>query len=172
VWWHTNGTGRFVNSIHFWSVQAFFATLILHLFGQFFMAGWRHGRGLTWIVGVATFAIAIGAAFTGYLSQQNFDAQWIALNGKDAINSTGVGAFFNILDFGQMFGIHVILLPFAVVSLVAIHVLLIRLRGIVKPIGWPEARDEKAASTSAAVPTPAASQAVGRVDSQAGESRS
>jgi hypothetical protein len=137
TWWHVSSAGKFVNSIHFWSVQLFFGFTVIHLWGQFFMAGWRHGRALTWIVGVGIFAIAIGAAFTGYLTQQNLDAQWIALNGKDAINGTGLGAFFNILDFGQMYGIHVMLLPLAVISLVAIHILLIRLRGVVLPIGWP-----------------------------------
>jgi quinol-cytochrome oxidoreductase complex cytochrome b subunit len=118
-------------------VQLFFAFTVIHLWGQFFMAGWRHGRALTWIVGVGIFSISIGAAFTGYLSQQNLDAQWIALNGKDAINGTGLGAFFNILDYGQMFGIHVMLLPLGVISLLVVHILLIRLRGIAVPIGWP-----------------------------------
>ena len=138
TWWHVSSTGKFVNSVHFWSVQLFFGFLVLHLWGQFFMAGWRHGRALTWIVGVGIFAIAIGTAFTGYLTQQNLDAQWIALNGKDAINGTGLGAFFNILDYGQMFGIHVMLLPLGVISLLIVHILLIRLRGVVLPIGWPE----------------------------------
>jgi len=143
TWWHVNSAGRFVNSIHFWSVQAFFFCMVLHLWGQYFMASWRNGRALTWMFGVALFAVSIGAAFTGYLAQQNLDAQWIALNGKDAINSTGLGAFFNVLDYGQMFGIHVFLLPAAVVSLIVIHVLLVRLRGVVRPIG-----DEPAAVQS------------------------
>jgi Cytochrome b(N-terminal)/b6/petB len=134
TWWHVNSTGRFVNSIHFWSVQIFFACTVLHLWGQYFMAGWRHGRGRTWVVGVAIFAVAIVAGFTGYLSQQNFDAQWIALNAKDAVNSTGMGSFFNVLDYGQMFGLHVMLVPLALVSLVVIHILLVRLKGVVRPI--------------------------------------
>jgi hypothetical protein len=138
TWWHVSSAGKFMNSIHFWSVQLFFGFTVMHLWGQYFMAGWRHGRAMTWILGVAIFAISIGAAFTGYLSQQNLDAQWIALNGKDAINGTGLGAFFNILDYGQMFGIHVILLPLGVITLVAIHILLVRLRGVVLPIGWPD----------------------------------
>jgi quinol-cytochrome oxidoreductase complex cytochrome b subunit len=137
TWWHVSSAGKFVNSIHFWSVQLFFGFTVIHLWGQFFMAGWRHGRALTWIVGIGIFSIAIGAGFTGYLTQQNLDAQWIALNGKDAINGTGLGAFFNILDFGQMYGIHVMLLPLAIISLVGVHILLIRLRGVVLPIGWP-----------------------------------
>jgi hypothetical protein len=43
-----------------------------------------------------------GRTFTGYLSQQNFDSQWIAINGKDAFNAAGIGAFLNLMNFGQM----------------------------------------------------------------------
>jgi ubiquinol-cytochrome c reductase cytochrome b subunit len=134
TWWHVTSAGKFVNSVHFWSVQLFFICTVLHLWAQYLMAGWRHGRALTWIVGVVIFAFGIVAGFTGYLSQQNFDAQWIALNAKDAVNSTGLGSFFNVLDYGQMFGIHVMLLPLAVVSLIGIHVLLVRFKGVVRPI--------------------------------------
>jgi len=127
--------GRFFNSLHFWSVQMFFVFMVLHLWGQYFAAGWRDGRARTWMVGVVIFLISIVAAFTGYLSQQNFDAQWIALNAKDAMNSIGVGAFFNVLNFGQMYGIHVMLIPIAIVFLVGLHLVLVRLKGVVKPIG-------------------------------------
>ncbi len=137
-WWHLSGAGRFFNSLHFWSVQLFFAFMVLHLWGQYFMASWRDGRAPTWMVGVVVFAVSIGAAFTGYLAQQNLDSQWIAVNAKDAINSTGVGSFFNVLNFGQMYGIHVMLLPVLVVALVAAHVLMVRIKGVVKPIGYEE----------------------------------
>jgi ubiquinol-cytochrome c reductase cytochrome b subunit len=131
-----------VNSIHFWSVQLFFFFLVLHLWGNYFMAAWRHGRAIVWFFGVLIFGLAIASAFTGYLSQQNLDAQWIALNGKDAINGIGVGSFFNVLDYGQMFGLHVMLLPLGVISLVVIHVLLIRMKGVVRPIGDDIGEDE------------------------------
>jgi hypothetical protein len=137
VWWHVSSTGRLVNSIHFWSVQAFFVCAVIHLAGKYFMASWRHGRALTWITGVVIFAFGALTAFTGYLAQQNFDSQWIAVEGKDAINSIGAGSFFNTLDFSQMYGIHVLLLPGAVVSLVGAHILLVRLKGVVRPIDQP-----------------------------------
>jgi quinol-cytochrome oxidoreductase complex cytochrome b subunit len=133
-WWHSSDIGRFVNSVHFWSVQAFFVFIVLHLWGQYFMAGWRDGRAGTWVVGVVVFALSIVTAFTGYVSQQNFDSQWIAVNAKDAINGTGIGGFFNVLNFGQMYGLHVMLLPVLVTTLVAVHVIQVRLRGVVKPI--------------------------------------
>ncbi|HEX6488290.1 MAG TPA: cytochrome b N-terminal domain-containing protein [Candidatus Dormibacteraeota bacterium] len=133
-WWHVSPQGRFFNSLHFWSVQLFFAFMVLHLWGQYFMASWRDGRAATWMVGVVIFAISIATAFTGYLAQQNLDSQWIAVNAKDAINATGAGAFFNVLNFGQMYGIHVMMLPIFVVALVGVHVLMVRIRGVVKPI--------------------------------------
>jgi quinol-cytochrome oxidoreductase complex cytochrome b subunit len=133
-WWHLSGAGRFFNSLHFWSVQLFFVFMVLHLWGQYFMASWREGRAPTWMIGVVTFAVSIVAAFTGYLSQQNFDAQYIAMNAKDAVNSTGVGGFFNVLNFGQMYGLHVMLLPIGVTFLVVVHLVMVRTRGVVKPI--------------------------------------
>ena len=133
-WWHLSSAGRFFNGLHFWSVQVFFVFMVLHLWGQYFMASWREGRAPTWMVGVVTFAVSIVAAFTGYLSQQNFDAQWIAVNAKDAVNTAGVGGFFNVLNFGQMYGLHVMLLPIGITVLVALHIVMVRMKGVVPPI--------------------------------------
>jgi ubiquinol-cytochrome c reductase cytochrome b subunit len=132
-WWHSSGTGHFFNSLHFWAVQAFFFFMVLHLWTTFFQAAWRDGRGLTWAAGVLTFLVSILTAFTGYLSQQNFDAQWIAVQGKDAMNAVGVGAFFNLLNFGQMYGFHIFILPWVVAALIGMHLALVRIKGVVKP---------------------------------------
>jgi quinol-cytochrome oxidoreductase complex cytochrome b subunit len=137
-WWHQTGVGRFFNSIHFWAVQLFFIFMVLHLWGQYFAAGWRDGRAPTWMIGAVIFLVSILAAFTGYLAQQNFDAQWIAVNAKDGINSTGAGSFFNVLNFGQMYGLHVMLVPIAVTVLAVLHIVQVRMRGVVKPIGAGE----------------------------------
>lgn len=132
-WWHFSSVGHFFNSLHFWSVQAFFFFMVVHLWATFFQGAWRDGRGLTWAVGVVTFLASILTAFTGYVSQQNFDAQWIAVQGKDAMNSVGAGAFFNVLNFGQMYGFHIMLLPVAVGALMGLHLLLVRIKGVVRP---------------------------------------
>ena len=101
-------------------MQAFFFFLVLHLWTTFFQGAWRDGRGATWVVGMLCFLVGIGTAFTGYISQQNFDAQWIAEQGKDAMNAIGIGAFFNVLNFGQMYGFHIVLLPVLVSALVGL----------------------------------------------------
>jgi quinol-cytochrome oxidoreductase complex cytochrome b subunit len=145
-WWHVSAAGHFFNSLHFWSVHLFFFTMVLHLWAQYFMGAWRDGRAWTWVTGVLAFLISIPAAFTGYLSQTNFDGQWIALSAKDAFTSVGLGGIFNVLDFGQMLGFHILFFPLIIVLLVAGHVLQVRLRGVVHPYPPDSPIGEKEAS--------------------------
>jgi hypothetical protein len=133
-WWHTNPVGHFFNSLHLWSVELFMALLVIHLWGKFWMAAWRGRRTLTWITGVVAFVASIVECFTGYLSQSNFDSQWISTSGKDAFNAVGVGAFFNLMNVGQMLLWHVVLMPIILVAIVGAHVLLVRVRGVSHPL--------------------------------------
>jgi quinol-cytochrome oxidoreductase complex cytochrome b subunit len=151
-WWHFTGVGHFFNSIHLWSVELFFFFMVIHLWGKYWMAAWRGGRSKVWITGAITFLVAIPCALTGYVSQQNFDAQWISTQAKDAFNSVGLGAFFNLLNFGQMYSWHVLLLPVAVVALVVGHVLLVRKHGVVPPFPLSEKDASAARTESAPVP--------------------
>ena len=132
-WWHDSSLGHFINSLHLWSVEIFFFAMVIHLWGKYFMAAWRGGRSLTWMTGVVTFATSVATAFTGYASQSNFDSQWITTQAKDGINATGAGAIFNVLNFGQMLMWHIVLLPLVAVALTAVHVLLVRIKGVVPP---------------------------------------
>ena len=156
-WWHTNPVGHFFNSMHLWSVELFMAFMVIHLWGKFWMAAWRGRRALTWITGVVAFVASVVECFTGYLSQQNFDSQWIATNGKDAFNAAGIGAFFNVMNFGQMLLWHVVLIPIILVALVGAHVLMVRVRGVSHPlpakrIPWRDRAARKAAAAADAGP--------------------
>jgi len=153
-WWHTNPVGHFFNSLHLWSVELFMALLVIHLWGKFWMAAWRGRRAMTWITGVVAFVASVVTCFTGYLSQQNLDSQWIATNGKDAFNAIGIGAFFNLMNFGQMLMWHIVLLPILLVALIGAHVLLVRQRGVSHPLPatrptWRQRRADRAADRSA-----------------------
>jgi Cytochrome b(N-terminal)/b6/petB len=133
-WWHYNSLGHFFNSLHMWSVELFMALLVIHLWGKFWMAAWRGKRAWTWITGVVAFVASVVECFTGYLSQQNFDSQWISASGKDAFNPVGLGAFFNIMNLGQMLMWHIVLIPIVLVALIGAHVLLVRVRGVSHPL--------------------------------------
>ncbi len=132
-WWHRSSTGHFVNSLHLWSVELFMAFMVIHLWGKFWMAAWRGKRALTWVTGAVCFLGSVGTAFTGYLTQSNFDAQWIGTQARDGLNAGGIGAFFNVLDFGQMLMWHIVLLPLIVGFVVMVHLLQVRRRGVVPP---------------------------------------
>ncbi len=147
-WWHTDPVGHFFNSLHLWSVEAFMAFMVIHLWGKFWMAAWRGRRAVTWVTGVVAFMASVIECFTGYVSQQNFDSQWISTSGKDAFNEVGVGAFFNVMNFGQMLMWHIVLLPLALVAIVGAHVLAVRVRGVAHPL--PARRDRGRAALRAA----------------------
>jgi ubiquinol-cytochrome c reductase cytochrome b subunit len=134
AWWHTSSAGHFFNSMHLWSTELFFFFMVIHLWGQFFMAAWRGRRGMTWVTGALCFLLSIPTAFTGYLTQQNLDSQWIGGQAKDGLNAAGLGAFFNVLNYGQMLMWHIVVLTIAVILLVGGHILLVRRRGVVPPL--------------------------------------
>ena len=150
AWWHTDPVGHFFNSLHMWSVEAFMAFMVIHLWGKFWMAAWRGKRALTWVTGVVAFMASVVECFTGYLSQQNFDSQWISTSGKDAFDAVGVGAFFNLMNVGQMLLWHVVLIPVVLVAIVGAHILAVRVRGVVHPLPVKLARG-RAARRAAAV---------------------
>ena len=139
-WYHFSGLGRFVNSLHFWSVQILFLAIMLHLLTKYLMVAWRDGRGWSWIVGVLAFGASMITALTGFLSQTNWDSQWIAVQAKDAMNAVGVGAFFNTMNTGQVLTLHMIVLPLVVAFLVGLHLFFIRRDSPVRPL--PEEGDE------------------------------
>lgn len=134
AWYHTSDIGNFTNSMHFWSVQMFFAFMVIHLWGKFWMAAWRGNRVRTWMTGAVAFVVSIATAFTGYLIQTNFDSQWISFEAKDGFNSVGVGAWFTVTNLGQMLLLHVAFLPLILGVLTLVHVLMVRRRGVVPPI--------------------------------------
>jgi len=75
---------------------------------------------------------------TAHLLQTNFESEWISFEAKDALNAAGIGAWFNVANVGQMFMWHITLLPLAVAAIVALHVLLVRVHGVVSPLDAAE----------------------------------
>ncbi len=133
LWYQTSSLGDFFRSIHFWSVQAFFFAMTMHLVAQFFMGGWREGRAFTWILGALLFGLSVVEAFTGYLSRGDFFSQWNQVQSKDAFNGAGVDGFLNVLNNGQIYGIHIAVLPLILLLFVGWHVLEVRRKGVVPP---------------------------------------
>src|SRR5258708_38032534 len=95
---------------------------------------------MSWITVAVAFGSCAFTALTGYLIQQNFEAQWIATQAKDGLNAIGVGAYFNVMNFGQMVLWHVALLPLAIGAVVLAHIVLVPPHGAVPPLKRGETR--------------------------------
>ena len=83
------GSASLFHDIHLWSVEIFFFATVRFTSGA--NSSWRHGgggrgRAYDLVRPSGRFLVSIGAAFTGYLSQQNFDSQWISQRGQGQPN--------------------------------------------------------------------------------------
>jgi ubiquinol-cytochrome c reductase cytochrome b subunit len=130
--WSYNGPMRFAAAVHFWAVQAFFFFMMMHLWRVFFTGAWRGGRRETWLVGAVALIIAIPTAFTGFLINGDFYSQWNAVQAKDGLNATGLG-WVNLPSAGQMFGMHVVVLPLTLSVVIFGHIFRVRKKGVVPP---------------------------------------
>jgi ubiquinol-cytochrome c reductase cytochrome b subunit len=130
--WSYNGAMRFVAATHFWGVQAFFFFMMLHLWRVFFSGAWRGGRGLTWLLGAIAFLVAIPTAFTGFLINGDLYSQWNAVQAKDGLNALGLG-WVNLTNAGQMFGMHVVVMPLVLTVIIGLHLALVRVKSVVPP---------------------------------------
>ena len=132
-WWLTDSFGVFVRSVHLWATQAFIFFILLHLLVVFLTSGYKASRKLTWVFGGLMFAVAFFEAEFGYGLRGDFSTQWRTLQASDFYNGLGLGAFINNLNYAQIYGIHIIILPLVILGLLFFHYLLIRVRGIAKP---------------------------------------
>lgn len=129
--------GGFVRGIHFWAAQAMYVLAGLHLLRVFFSGSYKRPREANWLVGVAMFALVIGAIFTGTVikwDQEGFEA--LAHNLEVGRLLGGLGFWFSA-DFSgdlplivRLYVAHVAIIPGLILALLALHFLLVKRHGI------------------------------------------
>lgn len=133
TWWLTNSTGQYLRSVHLWATQAFVLFILLHLLVVFFTSGFKKPRRLTWIIGVFMLFIVLAETEFGYTLRGDFSSQWRGLQGADFYNGSGLGNSINSLNYNQIFGIHIVIIPLVLIGLLFLHYLLVKVLGIAKP---------------------------------------
>ena len=132
-WWLTNPIGGYVRSVHLWSTQAFVIFMLLHLLVVFFTSGYKKPRRLSWILGVLMLFIVLAETEFGYVLRGDFSSQWRGLQGADFYNGGGLGWYLNPLNYRQIYGVHIVIIPLVILALLFLHYVLVRVLGIAKP---------------------------------------
>jgi quinol-cytochrome oxidoreductase complex cytochrome b subunit len=122
--------------------------VFLHMLRTFLTGSFKKPRELTWVIGVVIFVLTLVFGFTGYLLPWNQLAYWATTVGTEIVGAVpGIGEFIKTLLRGgpsvgsetlsRFFVIHVIVLPWILFFIVAIHLFLVRYQGIatMDPVG-------------------------------------
>src|SRR3990170_4696487 len=137
--------GWLIRSVHVWSANGMVAAVILHLLATFFGRAYRKPRELTWISGVALLAITLAFAFTGYLLPWNTLAYFatqvgteiagdVPLVGRGLLILLRGGETVTEATLSRFFGIHVAILPAVTTLLLGLHLLLVQVHGMSRPV--------------------------------------
>ncbi|PXY28483.1 cytochrome B6 [Prauserella muralis] len=125
--------GRWVRGLHFWAAEAMYVLAILHLLRIYVTGSYKRPREANWLVGVAMFALIIGALFTGTVlkwDQEGFEA--LAHNLELGRLLGGLGFWFSdsfsegVPIVVRLYVAHVAIIPGLILALFALHALLVK----------------------------------------------
>jgi cytochrome b6 len=141
--------GWLMRSVHSWSANILIAAIFIHMFSSFFLKAYRSPRELTWITGFFLLLIFLAFGFSGYLLPWNELSFFATRIGSDIAGTLPlVGNHIKTFILGgtdvtgatisRFFWLHIGILPLLTVMILGIHVLLVQILGMSKPIGMPE----------------------------------
>ena len=137
-------SGRFVRNIHRFAAHIMVAAVLLHMARVFFAGAYKRGREFNWVVGIVLLILTLGLSFTGYLLPWDQLGSWaitvgsnIAASPRELTDALGITGWFDPGGFqkelllgasevGQealtrFYLLHVVVLPVAMVALLAVH---------------------------------------------------
>ncbi|HEX3457567.1 MAG TPA: cytochrome b N-terminal domain-containing protein, partial [Candidatus Baltobacteraceae bacterium] len=132
-------------SVHYWGASAMIALVFLHLLQVLIFGAYKSPRELQWVVGVLLLLVTLVLGLTGYLLPWDMDAYFAS---QVSLNITGLapiaGPFIQHIAQGgggmgtetinRFFGLHVWLMPAALLALVGAHLTIFRHNGPAGPV--------------------------------------
>lgn len=136
--------GRIIHGLHHWGSSAFVVLVCIHMIRVFTFAAYKGIRKWTWIVGVGLLAVVLGFGFTGYLLPWDMKAYFGTKVGTNIVGYAPIvgpyvrsfllgGPEISELTLPRFYALHILVLPAALLSLMAAHLYLVRLFGITPP---------------------------------------
>ena len=129
--------GEYVRGLHFWMANLVVITLLLHVVRVFATGSYRAPREMNWVVGVGLLTVMLSLVFTGTVLKWDQEG-WEALQHNEEIGRLlgGAGVWFTAEFTGstsileRLFIAHIVILPFLLAALAAVHLLLVKHHGI------------------------------------------
>ena len=133
---YVNPWTHFVLSLHYWGASAMVALVVLHLLQVLIWGAYKSPRELNWAVGVLLLLVTLALGLTGYLlpwdmnayfaSQVSLNILGIAPGGTILQDAVQGGSTMGTGTINRFFGLHVWLLPAALLALVGAHLVIFR----------------------------------------------
>jgi quinol-cytochrome oxidoreductase complex cytochrome b subunit len=128
--------GWFIRGLHHYGASAMVVLAVLHMIRVIFLGSYKFPREITWFTGVFLLLVTVGFGFTGYLLPWDQKAFWATTVGtRIAGTAPGVGeSVLRIMRGGEelsavtlarFYGVHVWVLPAALILLLSIHMYLV-----------------------------------------------
>jgi ubiquinol-cytochrome c reductase cytochrome b subunit len=142
---YLNPYTHFLISLHYWGASAMIALVFLHLLQVLIWGAYKSPRELQWVVGVFLLLVTLVLGLTGYLLPWDMDAYFAS---QVSLNITGLapvagpilqniaqgGPTMGTATINRFFGLHVWLMPAALVALVGAHLAIFRHNGSAGPV--------------------------------------
>ncbi len=142
---YLNPWTHFLLSVHYWGASAMIALVFLHLLQVLIWGAYKSPRELQWVVGVLLLLVTLVLGLTGYLLPWDMDAYFAS---QVSLNITGLapiagplvqniaqgGGTMGTATINRFFGLHVWLMPAALVALVGAHLAIFRHNGSAGPV--------------------------------------
>lgn len=137
--------GRIVRGLHHYGASFIVVAVVLHMVRVVLFGSYKSPREATWVSGLVLFALILAFSLTGYLLPWDQRAYWatvVTINISRLAPGAGDlmagllqgGASIGALTLTRWYALHVIFLPAALVTLVALHLVLMRTHGISGPV--------------------------------------
>lgn len=133
-WWMSAGAGRAFKSIHYWSAQAFFFFMFLHIIRVWITGAYRGKRWFNYAVGFVVLFLGLGENFVGILARGDWESQFVSNHAAGMLFTVPGLSLISPLDFTSAMLIHVAFIPLLIVVMIGLHLVLVKLQGIARPL--------------------------------------
>ena len=133
--------GWFIRGLHHYGASAMVILTVLHMIRVIIYGAYKFPREITWFTGVGLLLVTVGFGFTGYLLPWDQKAFWATIVGTRIAGVAPVvgdpilrimrgGEDLSAVTLARFFGVHIWVLPAALLLLLVIHIYLVIRIGI------------------------------------------